>query len=116
MDKKHLRAVGLLVAIPFALSSSFAFAADTSSNTQDFGEATTPSTTARTIPIKQNTTWVEVKDGEVVNFAVNGQTFGWHFDGINTLSEIDLNKIAPAGALDHQVKVYINRRGDTDGA
>lgn len=112
MDKKTLCATSLLI----ALTSPAVFAAGDASTTKDFGEAATPTKTARTIPIKQDTSWVEVKDGETVNFAVNGQTFGWHFDGINTLSEIDLNKIAPNGALDHLVKVYIDRRGDTDGA
>jgi hypothetical protein len=112
MDKKLLCAT----AISIAFLSSTAFAAGDGNSTKDFGEVATPNHTARTIPIKSDTSWVEVKDGETVNFAVNGQTFGWHFDGINTLSEIDLNKIAPDGALDHLVKVYINRRGDTDGA
>jgi hypothetical protein len=112
MDKRHLCATGLLI----ALSSTTALAAGNGSTTRDFGEATAPSATARIIAIKADTTWVEVKDGETVNFASNGQTFAWHFDGIDTLSEIDLNKIAPDGALNHLVKVYIDRRSDTDGA
>jgi len=104
MNKKLLCATSLLIAL-----SSPAFAANNDSTTTSLGEAATPSTSTRTIPIKADTNWVEVKNGEVVNFAVNNRTFAWHFNGSDTLSEIDLNKIAPNGMVNHPVRVYIER-------
>lgn len=115
MEKKLLCACGLTL-ISFALSSPGALAAGDDSTTKAFGEAAMPTTAARTIAINHTTSWVEVKDGETVNFTKDGQTFAWHFDGINTLSEIDLNKIAPTGMLHHLVKVYIDRTPAYDGA
>lgn len=116
MEKKLCHASGLAFVITIALSSSNTFAAGDENTTKDFGEATLPTTAARTIAINHYTNWVEVKDGETVNFTKDGQTFAWHFDGINTLSEIDLNKIAPTGMLHHLVKVYIDRTPAYDGA
>jgi hypothetical protein len=108
MGKNLLYATSMLI----ALLSPAIYAADNRSVTSEFGEAITPVDGARTIAIKPDTTWVEVRDGEIVKFMMNGQTFAWHFNGINTLSEIDLNKIAPNGTLDHLVKVYIDRKWD----
>jgi hypothetical protein len=80
------------------------------------GEVASPAIASRTITIQPGTAWVEVKNGEVVKFAIGDQVFAWRFDGMNTLSEIDLNKIVPAGTLNHMVQVYINRTPDYDGA
>ncbi len=43
--------------------------------------------------------------GEVVTFKANGRDFAWAFNGMG--SSFDLNRIAPAGALDRALKVYI---------
>ncbi|HLQ01426.1 MAG TPA: CzcE family metal-binding protein [Burkholderiales bacterium] len=42
---------------------------------------------------------------EVVRFLSNGQEFAWTFKGMS--SSFELNKIAPAGALDRALTVYV---------
>lgn len=64
----------------------------------------------RTVTIDPATRYVNVKNGEVVKFAVGNQAFAWHFDiggSVNALSS-DLNTVAPAGMLDHEVYVYVS--------
>lgn len=106
--------LGSAVALLLATATSASIAANGSDNL--LGEPAQPASASRTVKIGADTTWVEVKGGEIVKFAVGDQTFAWSFDGASTLSEIDLNKIAPSGALSHLVKVYIDRTPAYDGA
>jgi len=69
------------------------------------GHAAQPSAAERTVIISPKTRWVTVERGEVVTFKVNGRDFAWAFNGMG--SSFDLNRIAPAGALDRALKVYI---------
>jgi hypothetical protein len=46
-----------------------------------------------------------VERGEVVKFVANGQEFAWAFNGMS--SSFDLNRIAPSGTLDRNLKVYV---------
>jgi hypothetical protein len=70
-----------------------------------YGEATSPAAAQRTIVIGPNTHSVNVDRGEIVKFVANGQEFAWDFDG--TLPTFDLKQIAPQGAADQGVSVYI---------
>jgi len=54
-----------------------------------------------------------VKHGEVIRFVANGQEFVWNFDGLAQPQPFDLSQIAPAGAIDHGVTVYVDL-GDED--
>ena len=69
------------------------------------GNAAQPSAAQRTIVIDDKTKWITVEHDEVVRFLSNGQEFAWAFKGMS--SSFDLNKIAPAGALDRALKVYV---------
>jgi len=69
------------------------------------GNAAQPSAAQRTIVIDNKTKWITVEHDEVVRFLSNGQEFAWTFKGMS--SSFDLNKIAPAGALDRALKVYV---------
>ena len=60
---------------------------------------------SRTVVIDQNTSYVNVRQGETVKFVSNGQVFAFHFDGSGA-TRLDLQRIAPPGALDHPVMVY----------
>jgi hypothetical protein len=99
----------------FLLSSVTActFAAD--SHTNFYGSASAPAAASRTVVVGPDTTHVNVTKGETVKFLSGDKTFAWHFDEVSTLSEVDLNDIAPAGTLDHNVKVYLRRDPTTDG-
>jgi len=67
----------------------------------------------RTIVVTPNTKFINVNHGEVIKMKVGSQEFTWDFDGVTR--PFDLNKIAPEGALDHSVRVYIETTGPVDG-
>jgi len=69
------------------------------------GEPVAASAATRVIAIDQNTSRINVKQGETVKFVSNGQEFAFHFDGSGA-TRLDLQRIAPPGALDHPVTVY----------
>ena len=66
----------------------------------------------RTIDINGGTKWVNVKHGEVIRFVSNGREFTWYFDGVSQPRPFDMAQIAPAGFLDHGVKVYVSLGDD----
>ena len=69
------------------------------------GKPAQASAAQRTISIDPKTRWITVERGEVVKFVSNGQEFAWDFDGM--YSSFDLNRIAPSGVLDRNLKVYV---------
>ena len=69
------------------------------------GNAAQPSAAQRTIVIDNKTKWITVEHDEVVRFLSNGQEFAWTFEGMS--SSFALNKIAPNGALDRDLTVYV---------
>src|SRR5258708_22275463 len=66
----------------------------------------------RTIDISGGTKWVNVKHGEVIRFVSNGREFTWYFDGVSQPRPFDMAAIAPAGFLDHGVRVYVSLGDD----
>jgi hypothetical protein len=77
------------------------------------GEPAQASAAVRTLVIDGNTKYVNVKHGEVIRFVANGREFVWNFDGLAQPQPFDLSQIAPAGAVDHSVTVYVDL-GDED--
>lgn len=69
------------------------------------GNAAQPSAAQRTIVIDDKTKWITVEHDEVVRFLSNGQEFAWVFKGMS--SSFALNKVAPNGALDRDLTVYV---------
>jgi hypothetical protein len=70
---------------------------------------TAPATAAnRTITITPDTKYVNVQGGQIVKFDVGGQTFTWDFDGPDSVWSFDLNRVTPAGLLDHTVTAYVS--------
>jgi len=61
----------------------------------------------RTIVIDSSTRWVNVNGGDVIRFNANGQSFDYRFNSYTQSRVYDLGKIAPAGALNRSVKVYV---------
>jgi len=70
-----------------------------------FGKPAPQSEAQRTVVINPGTKWITVQRGEVVRFVANNQEFAWDFDALS--SSFDLKRIAPAGALDRKLVVYI---------
>src|SRR5438445_10205971 len=97
--KTLVKAVAVL-ALSAASLSAFAL-----TNAHLYGEAASPAAPERTIVIGANTRFVNVHHGEVVKFVANGRGFAWDFDGLP--QAFDLKQVAPQGAIDHNVRVYI---------
>src|SRR6266853_1570738 len=91
--------------VGLALSAASLAAAATVTESDMLGSPAQASAAQRTIVIDQKTRWITVERGEVVTFKANGRDFAWAFNGMG--SSFDLNRIAPAGALDRALKVYI---------
>ena len=92
-----------------------AFAAQAAVPTNLLGDATSVTEATRTITINPTTKYVNVTEGDVVKFVANGQEFAFRFDGVPSASAFDLERVAPAGALDHKVMAYVAPNPD-DGA
>lgn len=76
-----------------------------------YGEPANPEYAGRTIVVTPQTKYINVAHGEVVKVKVGSQEFAWNFDG--RPQPFELSKIAPEGALDHSVQVYVS--GGADG-
>ena len=77
-----------------------------------YGEPANGSYTERTIVVTPQTRYINVTRGEVVQVRIGSSEFAWNFDGLP--KSFELNKIAPEGALDHDVRVYVES-GTADG-
>ena len=76
------------------------------------GEPVAAEQAQRTIVIAPTTRYVNVTEGDVVKFVANGTAFAWNFDSPPEITSFELNRVAPAGALDHPVTVYVARNVD----
>jgi hypothetical protein len=94
-----------LVAVAALALSAASLSAVAMTNADRYGEAASPAAAERIIVIGPNTRWVNVNHGEIVKFVANGREFAWDFDGVP--QTLDLKQIAPQGAIDHDVRVYI---------
>jgi phosphate-selective porin len=72
----------------------------------DYGMATT-SGAERTVVVQPGTKYINVDDGETVEFVVNGQKFDWHFQTFKGESSFKLSEIAPQGVMVGDVQVYV---------
>ena len=88
-----------------ALSATSLVAAAKVTEADMLGSAAQPLAAQRTIAIDAKTRWITVDRDEVVRFVSNGQEFAWAFNGM--ASSFKLSNIAPAGALDRELTVYI---------
>ena len=97
----------LFVPVVAALTLSAASLAVNASMTQAdvFGNPAQASAAQRTIVIDAKTRWITVERGDVVKFVANGQEFAWAFNGL--ASSFELNRVAPSGVLDRNLKVYV---------
>jgi len=77
-----------------------------------YGEPADASVAERTIVVTPATKFVNVRHGEVVKIVAGAKEFAWDFDGLP--QPFELAKIAPQGAIDHSVRVYIER-SEMDG-
>jgi hypothetical protein len=95
----------LVSAVAVLILSSASLAAATVTQADTFGNPVQTAAAQRTVVIDAKTRWVTVERGDVVKFVANGQEFAWAFNGL--ASSFDLNRVAPSGVLDRNLKVYV---------
>lgn len=78
-----------------------------------YGEPANTSYAERTIVVTPETKFINVTHGEVVKVKAGSQEFAWNFDGL--ARPFDLKQIAPEGALDHSVRVYVAASAEDGG-
>src|SRR5688572_30335348 len=105
MPGKEIHMNKLTLPIAAAALAAAALGAHAAVPASLLGDIAATEQAAREIVITPTTKWVNVTQGETVNFTENGQTFAIRFDGVE--SSFDLNRLAPAGALDHKVVAYV---------
>src|SRR3989449_602575 len=66
----------------------------------------------RTIDITGGEKGGNVKHREGIRFVSNGREFTWYFDGVSLPRPFDMAEIAPAGFVEHGVKVYVSLGDD----
>jgi hypothetical protein len=76
------------------------------------GQPAVPEQAQRTVVITPATRYVNVTEGDVVRFVAGDKIFAFDFDG-SAASSFELNRVAPAGILDHTVTVYVGRNTAT---
>ncbi|TFW17711.1 CzcE family metal-binding protein [Duganella callida] len=89
------------------LTSLLTASAHAAPTAADYGNQVADGNAMRTIVVNADTKYVNVANGETVQFDVNGQRFTWHFDTLHDATSLDLGKIAPAGVMAGQVRAYV---------
>lgn len=102
--------------LPFglALAGSLLWAAAAGANhppaSPAFGTALHEGRADREIRVGADTRWVNVNDGETIKFIVDTaegpRSFLWRFD-TTTESVVELKRIAPAGMVGGNVRIYV---------
>ena len=110
--RKRLHAMktfpSLSSAVAIALSMSMAMASHAATPRIDLLGTSAPEAAAtRTIAIGPGTRYVNVTGGDIVRFVVGDKVFTWNFLLPIGLSSFELNRVAPAGLLDHTVIAYV---------
>lgn len=108
MSNLKSKLIGLTLAglTSTALMAS-AQAADTGATAANYGTLVPATAAARTIVINSDTKWVNVENGETVQFKIGGQAFTWNVSTYSGETSFDLNAIAPAGVKLGSVRVYV---------
>jgi hypothetical protein len=89
-------------------AAMIASCATRASYTDLYGQPAPPSAAQHTIVIHPHTRYVNVEGGQVVKFVAGDKEFTWDFYVAKTVSNFELNDVAPAGMLNHMVHVYVS--------
>ncbi len=101
------RAATVLVFAGLSATALLSSAAGLSGTARDYGSAVTAADAVRTIELNADTKWINVDNGETVQFKSGNQSFTWHFNTFNNETAFDLSKIAPAGVNVGHVTAYV---------
>lgn len=65
------------------------------------------SAATRTVTITPQTKYINVNQGDIVKFEVDGQVFAWQFDTERPQGWLDLSLFAPKGTNTHAIQVFV---------
>jgi hypothetical protein len=95
-----------MLTILLAAAAGAAVAAGPGNSAADYGVAAANGPASKRIAVGPDTRSVNVTDGEVVEFVVDGQSYLWHFQTYPNVNVLALDQIIPAAK---GVKVYVAR-------
>ena len=103
MKSKYTFAAALILSC-----ASLSAMAASSNDVSLLGDPAPASAAGRIVKIDANTKYVNVTEGETVQFvADNGQSAAWTFNN-PFRSQVKLQEILPTGSLDHPVMAYVH--------
>jgi hypothetical protein len=100
------RIVILLSALALAPAAVYAHDGPHEAN-RSLGMTAAPATATRTVTIGPQTRYVNVNQGDVVKFDVDGKVFAWQFDTERPQGWLDLALFAPPGVNTYGVQVFV---------
>jgi len=94
----------ILITAAIACLPLFAIAAN---KTNVHGTADTATTNTRVILVQPSTKYVNVIQGDTVNFVVGGKSFAWHFDTLRDSDSFLMSDIAPREIETSTVRIFV---------
>lgn len=98
---KKLSALIAIAALATAVS------AQASAPTSLLGNTVPDSTANRVVQISPSTKDLNVKWGQSVEFQSQGKSFTYDFNGPRADARVNLQRVAPAGVINHPVYAYV---------
>jgi len=103
----NLIRTAIIAAAIATTASGAAYATTTATGTKDFGMATAAAAADHHVVINADTKWVNIDNGDTVEFKAGDKSFTWHFDTLHDETAFQLSKIAPEGVDVGKVTVYV---------
>ncbi|MGA8007818.1 MAG: CzcE family metal-binding protein [Thiomonas sp.] len=79
-----------------------------------YGNNVPDSAASRVIQLTPNTDNVNVKWGQSVEFKDHGKSFAFDFNGSRAAARVNLERVAPAGVINHPVYAYVRGFPEND--
>lgn len=107
MKPTHLSVLLLTLSCSAALLATPASAIGMTGTRADYGSEAPASAATETIRLSQDTKYVNVNNGDTVDFISNGKSFTWHFDTFPGTTSLDLSQLGAKQLHADHVRVYI---------
>jgi hypothetical protein len=104
----NLKTLVSVIALLLSAAGPLSAAGSDSYRVDLMGSPANPQAAGRSIAITPGTRHVNVVRNEIIQFNIGGKSFTWLFDGPLQVTSIELNRVAPAGLLEHKVTAYIS--------
>lgn len=109
---KTLSAFAISALLGIAAFNASAASADSKNS---YGELVQPDAALTHIEVTSATKYVNIKNGDTVVFDVDGRSFGWHFNTLNSNATLSLSRIAPSDVHIGNVRVYVGTSNKGQG-